>query len=154
MSFARPLWREFRRYSSILYFNARVPHLEPDFRLVLNSYGILPIAPPPGEAYHILPGRCTIVVAGAISLYETASVYQAHEETVMSKPSDHKMDDGDAELHIEVMPLSAPAADPRPTRPRPHARLWRALIAGTAIAVALVVIFSGFAAPSTRLHRE
>lgn len=41
--FAMPLWRDSRRYSSILYFNARVPHLEPDFRLVLDSFGVLSI---------------------------------------------------------------------------------------------------------------
>ena len=27
----------------ILYINARVPHLEPDFRLVLDSFGVLSI---------------------------------------------------------------------------------------------------------------
>ena len=63
----------------ILYFNARVPHLEPDFRLVLFSFRIPPIVPPCGEAYHIAPTKCTIVVAGAISLAETAGVYQAGE---------------------------------------------------------------------------
>ncbi len=64
----------------------------------------------------------------------------------ISEHSDPNRDDADGELHIEVTPLVAPAADPRPTRPHPrrHARVWRAVIAGTAIAVALVVIFSGF----------
>src|SRR5690242_1631231 len=63
---------------------------------------------------------------------------------MMSEHRDNTLDDGDAELHIEVLPLRAPAANPRPTRPRPHTRLWRALIAGSAVVVALVVIFSGF----------
>jgi hypothetical protein len=59
--------------------------------------------------------------------------------------SDHNVDVGDGELHIEVSPLS-PSLDAgrRTASPRRNARLWRALIAGTAIAVALAAIFSGF----------
>jgi hypothetical protein len=63
----------------------------------------------------------------------------------MSDHSDHNVDIGDGELHIEVSPLSPPLdAGRRASPPRPHARLWRGLIAGSAIVVALAVIFSGF----------
>jgi hypothetical protein len=62
----------------------------------------------------------------------------------VSEYTDDNMDDTGSELHIEVMPLSPlPNAGQRTPRPRRRARLWRALIAGTAIAVALATIFSG-----------
>jgi len=81
-------------------------------------------------------------------LYETAAVYRAGEETLMSdhsEQSDRNADVGDGELHIEVSPLSPPLDTDRQTsRPRRNARLSRALIAGSAIVVALAVIFSGF----------
>lgn len=109
------------------------------------------MAPPTVEAYHILPGRCTIVVAGAICPYETACVFQAGEETLMSElseqseQSDRNVDVGDGELHIEVSPLSPPLdADRQTASSRRNVRLWRTLIAGSAIVVALAVIFSGF----------
>jgi len=63
----------------------------------------------------------------------------------MSEHNDSKMDDADSELHIEVTPLSPPPnAGQQTSAQRRNARLWRALIAGTAVAVALVTIFSGF----------
>ncbi len=63
----------------------------------------------------------------------------------MSDDSDHTMDGGDGDLHIEVSPLS-PSLDAGRQTSRPHrnVRFWRALIAGSAIVVALAVIFSGF----------
>ena len=63
----------------------------------------------------------------------------------MSEPSDHKMDDGDAELHIEVMPLSPPPnGGHQVSRRHRHTRIVRALVVGSSLAVALAVIFSGF----------
>jgi len=62
----------------------------------------------------------------------------------MSEHNDSKMDDADSELHIEVTPLSPPPnAGQQTSTHRRNARLWRALIAGTAIVVALTIIFSG-----------
>ncbi len=67
----------------------------------------------------------------------------------MSEHSDHNshhnIDEADSELHIEVMPLSPSShADQRIPRPRRHARLWRTLLVGGAIAVSLAVILSGY----------
>jgi hypothetical protein len=62
-----------------------------------------------------------------------------------SEQSDHNVDVGDGELHIEVSPLSPPFdADRQTSRQHRNVRLWRALIAGSAVVVALAVIFSGF----------
>lgn len=63
----------------------------------------------------------------------------------MSDHSDDNMDVSDGELHIEVSPLS-PSLDAGQwtASPRRNLRLWRGLIAGSAIVVALAVIFSGF----------
>lgn len=73
-----------------------------------------------------------------------AYIRQARESPV-SEQTDHNMDDADGELHIEVTPLSPPpSASQQAPRRRRNTRRWRALIVGTAIAVALAVIFSGF----------
>ncbi|HEY7341661.1 MAG TPA: hypothetical protein VH591_12320 [Ktedonobacterales bacterium] len=64
----------------------------------------------------------------------------------MSEHSDNNLDEIDDELRLEVSPLHPlPDATAQQTsRPRHHTRMLRAVIIGTAIAVALAAIFSGF----------
>ncbi|HKT38607.1 MAG TPA: hypothetical protein VJR48_09560, partial [Ktedonobacterales bacterium] len=63
----------------------------------------------------------------------------------MSERADHQTDLSDSEFYIEVSPLSSSsAANQQAPGPRRYMRIVRAIIAGSAIIVALAVIFSGF----------